>query len=293
MAKFFITAGVVIAVIFGAITLFNFRTVPAGHVGVKVYLWGESRGVSSEELATGRYLINPFSEDLFLYPTFTQNYVWTAGNTEGSPDDESFSFQTREGLVVGADAGISYAINPNMVSSIFEKYRRGIGEITDVYIRNMVRDALVTKASTLAIEAVYGEGKTALMASVEEYVRSQVEPLGINIERIYWIGELRLPDSVVAAIDAKIGATQKAQQRENEIQQAIAEAQIRIEDARGRAESILLEAEAQAEANRLLAESLTAELVEYRALDIWDGVLPVYVGGEGPTPFVNVTQPSQ
>lgn len=58
----------------------------------------------------------------------------------------------------------------------------------------MVRDALVIEASTLPIEAVYGRGKADLIANVEKRVRDQVEPIGINIERVYWIGNLRLPD---------------------------------------------------------------------------------------------------
>lgn len=33
-------------------------------------------------------------------------------------------------------------------------------EITDVYLRNMVRDAFVTVASTRAVEDVYGSGKS-------------------------------------------------------------------------------------------------------------------------------------
>lgn len=251
--------------------------VPAGNVGVKVYLLGGSKGVDTEVLSPGRYWIG-WNESLYLFPTFTQNYVWTAGNDEGSPNDESFSFQTVEGLSVNADIGISYSIVADKVPLVFQKYRRGVDEITDTYLRNMVRDSLVKRSSNLPMESVYGKGKTTLISEVEDEVRKQVSSFGISIEKIYWIGDLRLPESVVQALNAKIAATQKAQQRENEVAQAKAEADKRIEEARGEAESL-----------KLKRSQITPELiklkeleVQEKAIDKWDGVLPKLTGNSIP-----------
>ncbi len=260
--------------------------VPSGHVGVKVHLLGGAKGVDTEELGTGRYWVG-INEELHLFPTFTQNYVWTKDSVKGSETDESISFQTRQGLTVNADVGISYRIDPTKVTDIFQKYRKGVDEITDLYLRNMVRDALVETASRLDIESVYGEGKGDLMDAVEKQVRSQVSGLGIIVEKVYWIGELRLPPTVVASINAKIEATQKAQQRENEVQRAKAEAQIKIEDARGEAESVRIRAESQAQANERLARSITPTLVQYNAVDRWDGKLPTF-SGDGANFLFNV-----
>ena len=143
-AKWRISAGntlrnaVVVIMAFAALS--GCSKVPAGNVGVKVYLLGGEKGVDSEVLRVGRYWIG-INEDLFLFPTFTQNYVWTKDATEGSPTDESITFQTQEGLGVNADIGISYHIDTDKVSLIFQKYRKGVDEITDIYLRNMVRDA--------------------------------------------------------------------------------------------------------------------------------------------------------
>jgi len=262
-------------------------TVPAGHVGVKVYLLGGDKGVDSEELGTGRYWIG-MNEELYLFPTFMQNYVWTAGVDEGSPNDESLSFQTVEGLTANADIGISYSIDPTKVTEIFQKYRRGVEEITDTFLRNMVRDALVKAASNKPIEYVYGAGKAELIATVQEDVTKQVAPIGIKIDKIYWIGDIRLPDKVITSINEKIGATQKAQQRQNEVAQAKAEADKKIEEARGQAESLLKVAEAQAKANMLLTESLSPELLQYKALEVWDGKLPTTMVPGQATPFISV-----
>lgn len=261
--------------------------VPAGNVGVKVNLLGGEKGVDSEVLPVGRYWIG-INEELYLFPVFMQNYVWTKDSTEGSQNDESISFQTADGMTANADVGISYSIDPSKVDVIFQTYRRGVDEITDTFLRNMVRDSLVKAASTKNIEYVYGAGKAELMATVQEDVAAQVAPIGIKIEKIYWIGEIRLPAVVLESINNKNAATQMAQQRQNEVAQAKAEADKKIEEARGQAESLLRVAEAQAKANKILAESLTPEFVQYQAITKWDGVLPKFTGSAA-IPFVDVT----
>jgi len=261
--------------------------VPAGNVGVKVFLLGGEKGVDTETLGVGRYWIG-WNEDLYIFPTFMQNYVWTKDPAEGSPNDESISFQTADGMTANADIGISYSLDPEKISIIFQTYRRGVEEITDTFLRNMVRDALVKQASNKPIEYVYGAGKAELIAAVQKDVSDQVGPIGIKIDKIYWIGEIRLPEVVLKSINAKNAATQMAQQRQNEVAQAKAEADKKIEDARGQAESILRVAEAQAKANQLLSDSLTAEFVQYQAITKWDGQLPKMTGSAA-VPFIDVT----
>jgi regulator of protease activity HflC (stomatin/prohibitin superfamily) len=261
-------------------------TVPAGHVGVKVYLLGGSKGVDSEELGVGRYWIG-MNEQLYIFPTYMQNYTWTKEPDSTGPEDESISFQTVEGMTANADVGISYQLDPTRINKIFQTYRRGVDEITDTFLRNMVRDALVKQASTKPIEYIYGAGKAELMAAVQADVQKQVTDIGIKIDKIYWIGEIRLPQTVIDSINAKNAATQMAQQRQNEVAQARAEAEKKVAEAKGEADSILLKAKAQAQANRELSSSITPELVQYRALDKWDGVLPRMTGNQA-VPFINV-----
>lgn len=261
--------------------------VPAGNVGIKVNMLGGDKGVDTEVLGVGRYWIG-MNEELYVFPTFMQNYVWTKDPAEGSLNDESISFQTADGMTANADIGISYSIDPDKVAIIFQTYRRGVDEITDTFLRNMVRDAMVKQASNKPIEYVYGVGKTELMAAVQKDVTDQVAPIGIKIDKIYLIGEIRLPAVVLDSINNKNAATQMAQQRQNEVAQAKAEADKKIEDARGEAESLLKVAEAQAKANRLLADSLTNEFVQYQAITKWDGQLPKMTGSAA-VPFIDVT----
>jgi regulator of protease activity HflC (stomatin/prohibitin superfamily) len=236
--------------------------VPAGNVGIKVYLLGGSKGVESEELGVGRYWIG-INEELYLFPTFKQNYVWTANKDEGSPNDESITFQTAEGLTVNADIGITYAVDPTKVSLLFQKYRKGIEEITDVFMRNNVRDALNKVGSQYKVESVYGEGKVKVIEEVNKMVIDQLKPDGILVEKIYLIGEFRLPDKVVTALNQKIEAIQRAEQREYELREAEAEAKKKIAIAKAESEEI-----------RLRTISLTPLLVKYESIKKWDGKLP-------------------
>lgn len=248
--------------------------VPAGFVGVKVYKLGARKGVNQEVLPVGRYWIG-WNESLYTFPTFEQNYIWTINPKEGKEDDESLAFQTKEGMNIGADIGISYHIDESKVSALFQKYRKGIDEITHLYLRNYVRDALNLEASTMSVEETYGEGKTKLLSNVQKRISGQVGPEGIIVDKIYLVGSFRLPEAVQAALNSKIAATQKAQQTENEVMQA-----------KSQAEKDIAEAKGVAEANRIKQASISDALIRYQAIQKWNGELPQYMSGS--LPFLTV-----
>ena len=255
--------------------------IPAGYRGVKVNLLGSSSG-EIEMLYVGRYFYWPFGVEIYKFPVFQQNTVWSA--------DESVSFQTVEGLTATADLGISYSIEPDSVPVLFQKYRRGIEEITSIFLRNMVVDAVNKVASSMTVEAVYGKGRQQLLDDVTKMVSRQVRPYGIVVDKIYAVGQFKLPQKVVVAIDAKIEATQRALQRENEIKEAEAEAAKKnaivkgeseaiVIRAKAEAEAVLVRADAEAKANALRAASLTPTLLQYESIKKWSGNLPQATGG--------------
>lgn len=255
--------------------------VPAGNVGVIVNLYGSEKGVELKEVGTGKYWVG-INEELYLFPTFTQTETWTG--------DETITFQTVEGMKVGGDVGITYAVAPDKVTTLFQKYRAGIDEITNKFLRNMVRDAFNDVASKLPVESVYGAGKADLLVAVEQRVRAQVAPIGINLERIYYASDLALPPQVTASLNAKIQATQMAEQRRNEVAQAKAEADKERARAQGEADAKLLIAKADAQAIEVRAQALRAnpDVVTLNAVEKWDGKLPTYTGGQAPLPFIGI-----
>lgn len=273
-------------ILLASFSMIGCSKVPAGNVGIKFYLLGTNKGVDYEELKPGKYWIG-FNEELYLFPVYTQNITWTKDKNKDE-GDQSFNFQDRQGLELNADIGLSYHVNPSKVSTVFQKYKKGIDEITDIFLRNMIRDALVSRSSVLDVEYIYGEGRAGLIDSVKNDVKTKCDSLGIIIEELYWIGRIKLPAVVTNAINAKIQATQIAQQRENELREAEAAAKKQIAAAEGEAKSKLTIAEAEAKANNLLTKSLSQPLVNYKAIEKWNGVLP-QVSGEV-TPFININK---
>ena len=289
----------------------SISTVEPGYRGIKVNLLGQ-HGVEQKPIGVGRYIIG-INQKIYKFPVFQQNYIWD--------NNASITFQSKEGLDVSGDFGISYSLVADSVPAIFQKYRRGIDEITNIFLRNMVRDALNTTASHMPIESIYGVHKRDLLMKVDSMVSRQTKRYGITIDRIYTIGELHLPGSIESAINAKLEANQRAQQSQNEVKAVEAEANKRIAKSKGEAESRVIEAKAiadsqvieakaaadvirikaaadaeatrltstaQAEANQKLSKSMNKDLIQYRSVDRWDGKLP-QISGQN-TPFVNFGQ---
>lgn len=258
--------------------------VPSGHAGVKVYLLGGSKGVDHEILGPGRYWMG-WNTDLFMFPMFQQNYTWTKTHTDRDQPDDSFTFQTKEGMDVGLDVGLTYHIDHSKVSELFQKYREPLDEITHKFLRRNIQDAINRIGSKMAVEETYGLGKAAFFDSVLALVRRDVQGEGILIDKIYLIGTFRLPGPVILALNAKIAATQEAQKRENEVQTAKAQAEIevakaegeakaQIATAKGNADATMINARADAEAVRLKQNTVTDLYVRYTIAQRWDGKLP-------------------
>lgn len=272
MKKVILSAAVIMSAMFTSC-----NTVPAGNVGIKFYLLGKDKGIDYETLSPGRYWIG-INEQLFLFPTQRQSKVWTNDEQEGSPLREGFAFQSKEGMQLMANIGIEYQIKPENVPAIFEMYKKGCKEITDVVLRNTVRDALNIAASKREAELIYGSGKVDFMKEVKELVVSKAAEKNIDVNDIYLLGNMEIPSTVIEALNLKIQALQRAEQRENELREAEAQAKKDVAKAQGDAESILVRAKAEAEANRVLSNSITPTLVDYKKIEKWDGKMPQVSG---------------
>lgn len=274
--------GIVTAIaVLGLTTSTCMEKVPAGNVGVKVNLYGGEKGVKPQTVGPGRYWLT-WNEEIYKFPTFVQTVTWGGPDeATGSPDNR-LVFQDSQGLKIIAPIGLTYAVDPNKASTLFQKYRKGVDEITGVFLKTIIRDALVNEASQMMVDDIYGRQKEALINRVTERVRSRVAVDGIIIDRITWAGDMELPQTVVHALNNKIKATQIAQQRENELRATEAEAAKNIAQAKGDAEAILTKAKAEADANREIAASLSPTLVEYEKVKKWNGTVPSVTGGATP-----------
>jgi len=270
-----------LAIVFATILSFtSCSKVEAGYVGVKVDLLGSDKGVQNEVLGTGRYWIG-VNEELFIFPTYQVNYVFTRESNEGSESNEEFTFQTKEGMICSADLGLSMHFEREKISEMFQKYRKGEDEIRGVVVRKEIRDALNRVSSGMNVEYVYGEGKGKLIDSVKVIVKRKLLPSGIVIDDLNLISAIRIPQSIEEALNMKVKMTQDAQKAQNEVAKATAEANIATAKAQGEADAMKIKADGEAYYNRTVSGSLTPQIVEMKRLEKWNGVYPTTYGVNG------------
>lgn len=271
--------------------------VSPGYVGIKVVNGGSDRGVQDFPAQVGWVFYNPFTATVYEYPTFVQTAVWTVSKNEGNAVNEEITFTNKDQMLIAADINLSYSLDPAKVPAFYVKFRNdNLSGFTHGFLRNLARDTFNEHAGRYEIAQIMGDNAKFLL-EVREALEKRVEPIGVRIDQFGIIGAPRPPQAVIDAINAKVHATQLAQQKQNELVQVQAdaakavakstgEADAAIAQAKGEAEYTRITAEAQAKANRLLQESLTGALLDLKRLEKWNGVLPQVSGGS--TPFINL-----
>jgi regulator of protease activity HflC (stomatin/prohibitin superfamily) len=268
--------------------------VDAGHVGIRVKLAGSDRGVQDMPVVTGWVVYNPVSEQIVIFPTSVQNVTWTANPHEGRPVDESITFSSNEGVNVNADVGLSFHIEPSLAPKLYARFRQNdMLALADGYVRNAVREAFNDVASKMPVQDIYGAGKSKMLGDVSGKCRDVLGKDGFVIDQLTINGALRLPQNVADAINRAMEATQNAIQSENKVRQVKAEAEQAItqahgqaeatrEKAQGEADAILIRARSEAKANEIIRLSTSPAVLQYRALEHWDGKLPTFSTGQTP-----------
>ncbi len=251
--------------------------IPAGYVGVKVNLYGDDKGVQNKVVTPGRYF-ESINVDYYKYPTFTNMYPFTADATEGSELDESFNFQTKEGVKCNADIGVQCRADGAKANTLFQTYREDMQNVIKKYVRADIRDAMNKVVSNLSVDSLYSSGKVGLMTEITKSIQKKYEPTGLIIENVTLLSDIRFPKEITQGIVAKMTANQKAMQRENELREA-----------KAMAEKKIIEAKAEAESNKAKVMTITPQIIEWERLQIqkqfvakWDGKsVPQYMGGNG------------
>lgn len=270
--------------------------IDAGHVGIRVSLAGTSRGVQDIPVVSGWVFYNPLTEQIVEFPTSVQNITWTKSPTEGSPQDDSITFSSGEGVNINADIGLSFHIDPAKAPHLYMRFRENnLMRLAGGYVRNAVREAFNDVASKMPVQEIYGSGKGKLLLDVTHRLQEKLGPDGFLLDQITINGGLRLPENVAQAINRAMEATQNSIQAENRVRQvkaeadqaiakALGEAEAARTKAKGEADALLIRARAEAKANQIIRLSTTGAVLQYRALERWNGKLPTVNGG--PTPML-------
>jgi regulator of protease activity HflC (stomatin/prohibitin superfamily) len=269
-----------------------------GHVGVVVNQWGSEKGVSDYTARTGTIGYNPITTSVFNYPTYMQNVVWTRSLSEGNPLNEEITFTIKGNMAISVDVSLAYQLDGAKVPHFYVQFRSDdLATFTHGFLHNVTRDCFNELGGRYELDQIMGDNAEFILA-VRTELQKRVGKYGVLIEQFGIIGAPRPPDAVKTAIDAKIGATQLAVQKQNEIMQAEADAKKAIATAEGQAQARIKQAEGEAIANERLTRSLSPMLLQWRQLQIqadsinkWNGQMPQFTGGA--LPFIQVPQQGQ
>jgi len=284
--------------------------VEPGYVAIEVPTCSDSVD-EYDTVSVGWNTFNPGCTDIFEFPIHVQNITWTANPTEGSPTDESIRFSTVDDQAIGVNLAIDYQYAASKVATMFDTFRVDDRTFVDTHLRNRIRDAF--NQCVINPQGVDNNGqaigalevqdlspyRVVLFDCVQNSVNAHFEQYGVNIGQIGQIGEFIWPPTVSAAIEASVKATTDAQRVVNELEQTAAEAEKVREEARGVADAALIaaegrakarmtEAQAEADANTMIARSLTGTLVQYKKIERWDGQQPSTVLGGNTSAFIGV-----
>ena len=250
-----------------------------GHVGIVIHRAGG--GVDKRALGPGIHLRNPLTTGIEEYPTFMQTMVLTRGAQDGARGNDEINVNSVEGQPVSMDVAMSFELNETLVPQLYQTFRSDIATIQHGYIKQAIRQALQEVVGAYPIADIIGPKKAESTNKVRTLLEQRLSPYGIEVKQ-FTINELRPPQSVIEAINAKNVMQQQALTAQNELQKNEFQARGDSIKAAGRAKAITAEAEAQARANELLARSITPTLVQYEMSKRWNGQMPQVTGGAMP-----------
>lgn len=262
--------------------------VKVGETGLKVNMYGSKKGVDDTvKFVTGRVWYNPITTEVHKVKTSVQRVIFTQDKREGSSQADGITFMSKGGLKVIGDFAVEYRVNEDTLRQFYIKYKsqiedKGLDGFSRKIIRDRLRNIVNKKAESMQITEIIETGKKVIGDEAYSLLKDELLAEGILIEKVSIVNNWYLPDSVQTAISSKITATQKAEQAENELRQAKAEAKKKIAIAEG-----------EAKANQIRQSSMTAKMIEYErmlnereAIKKWNGTLPATMIPNTAVPFV-------
>ncbi|WP_154943629.1 SPFH domain-containing protein [Klebsiella grimontii] len=252
--------------------------VKPGEVGIKVNKLGDDKGVG-EVVGVGRQWTG-WNTTLYTFPTFKQMKSY----------EDAFNFQMSDGTAISYHIGVSYKVDPTKISTIFQTYRKGVDDITDTDLKQKISDVLINQASHMTTDKFIDGGKTDLLNTALKTIQGEMGPVGIQVMSLSWMGKPDYPDTVKDSINAKVTANQRTLQREQEVKQKEAEANMTRAEAAGEADAMRTRAQAEADAIKLRGDALRENpgVMQLEAINKWNGTLPQYMTAGASTPFITV-----
>ena len=260
--------------------------IPAGYVGV---VYNMNGGIEDDTLSQGWKLVSPTKKVTTYSIGLEQSYL-SSEEKGDSPNDESFSIPTSDGKTVRVNLEFSYKFDEERVPETFAMFKGKSGEdIKNTFIKPKIVAWTQEVSANYPVTDIFGDKRTAINAELDVYLREKFDQYGIIIDTVNFT-DISVDAETAAAIQKKVTAQQELELANIEAQTAKIQAnkekevaQISAEkaviEAEAKAEVVRIAAEAEAEANREIAASLTPQLIEKIKYEQWNGVMPKVSGG--------------
>ncbi len=287
-----LTAIIIIAVLIGVVFCIN--KVPAGYVGI---VYNMNSGVVGETISQGWHIVAP-TKRVTLYSIGLEQSYLTSEDKGDSPEDESFNVPTSDGKTVKVNLEFSYRFDEERIAETFITFKGKNGEtVKDTFIKPKIVAWTQEVTANYPVTDLFGDKRTEINAELDRYLKEKFDQYGILIDTVNFT-DINVDAETQNAIQKKVTAQQELELANIEAQTAQVQAQKDKEvaeiaaekaiiEANAKADAVKIAAEAEAEANREIAASLTPELVEKIKIEKWSGNLP-QVSGSGTTPIINM-----
>jgi regulator of protease activity HflC (stomatin/prohibitin superfamily) len=198
----------------------------------------------------GKYNDRPFDSGVKVFNPITSTIVKVPTQTENL--EVSLTIPSKEGLNIGADVSILYAIKPSKAPDILREIGRN-------YERNIILPVFRSAVADVSARFFAKDMHTGERASIEYAIRDQMMKLmddnGIIIEAVL-MKSIRLPNSLARAIEQKLEAEQNALRMEFVLQEE-----------RQEAERKRIQAEGVRDAQNIISQGLNDDLLRFKAIE--------------------------
>lgn len=263
----------IVGLILAAVNPFSLERVDAGHLGLKVNLTGDERGVSDYTYKTGWVVFNSWTEKLYEFPVYQQHI-----------DYDVQTVITKGGFSADIKPSFNYALVSTTIGDMFQNLRLPIKEVEQGWLKTAIVGSVNDVANKWAVDSIFNHR--------EIFEASIITECNKRISKWFTVSQLRTnitpPPALQSAIEAKTKALQEVQVAENQKQVAVAEAYRKIAIARGDSAQMVIEASGEAEAIKRKQLTLSTLYIEYLKIQKWDGKNPETVLGKDGSTIIQV-----
>lgn len=234
--------------------------IPVGYEGVVYSMAG---GVEDETLTQGWHIVSPVKE-VKEFTVSNEQLILTKDEREGSEGDDSFKVTTADDASISVSFQMSYRFKSG--SDLVDTYKKFKGMDGEAIVNNRVKTVLKAKVSEVTTDYtmmdIYSGNRSEINNKITEYLNKEfIDDYGIEVLDAS-IVDVHPDKSLQKAIENRVKALQEKQQAQAEQEKVKVEAETAKIKAENEAAIKILEAEAEATANKKIAESISQELID-------------------------------